>query len=175
MSKASEGHLEAQECLGELLNVATPHSGCPFRPQLTVCRAECPQPAPPSELLGPELGDAPDPTTNVDATVVQLHLDVNSGAAAAELGSITPFMKHYHSVSPSPDAALSLPRKGSAGTSRARSAGIVLAGDPPGFTAAAQDGMDADRDPHQTSIRRDDDARRSVGHSTAPPPYSQVG
>ena len=125
--------------------------------QLTIRRIERPHSTPPSELLGPELGDAPNAWSNFGIA----QSNSNPVAHGRLYGLITPFVDH----STLPNGNHAVPTKASRSTLVSHSIGIRTR-HPPDQTA--QDVIESG------APEAVDDSRTSVGPPTAPPPYSQI-
>lgn len=171
----SQVHLEAQdsEFLGEKQSMrghwsrVVPDVATSYPKSHT----ECPQATPPSDILGPELGDAPNFGSNND--VVEIVAQPDSDAAAVVVrprryGVITPFVKRYQSISSSAVAAT--PAMVSVGTSCPASVGpSIIHGRPTDGTAQDGPGIDSGG---AYEVMNDDSS--GIADSIAPPPYSQI-
>ena len=134
---------------------------------------ECPQATPPSDILGPELGDAPNFGSNNDGVEIVAPAQLDSDAAAVVVrrqryGVITPFVKRYQSISTSAVAAT--PAMVSVGTSCPASVGpSIIPGRPTDGTAQDGPWMDSGG---AYEVTNDDSS--GIADSIAPPPYSQI-
>ena len=168
---SSQESIELENCSGEKYFIAFTY----IQHNLTTpSRTECPDPTTPSRILGLELSDTQSSRGNIDVYVAQLNSEPVTVQGDLPVGSISPFVKHYDSpasLSPYPDAAphIAIPTKTSARPSGSLSVDVTHP-----VEQITEDGTNSN---HQGLNETHASLSRtaSVAHSTAPPPYSQIG
>ena len=128
--------------------------------QLTIRRTERPHPTSPSGLLGPEFGDAPNAAWSNFFDVSQSNS--NTVVQGPLHDRITPFVDHL--ILPNGNQAMPAKAPRSAGASRSE-----------GITGTGHQADETARDEMNSgTLQAFNSSRVSVGHSVAPPPYSQI-